>query len=997
MPRIGPPGPPGEPGGSSRPPTDSRQSTPTPPWQRAANAVAAVAVAAVFVRNVASLRFLGDDAFISFRYARNLAEGNGLVWNPGEAVEGYTNFLWVLMMAAGLRVGVEPETLSVVLGIASGVVVLALVLGRNVASMGWRQPLIWLAPAALVTSRTFTAWCSSGLETQFFGAVVLLALLVLCEEHRRGQRVPWIASTLFGVAGLIRPEGAIFMGAAGLCLGIDALRRRRSLWPCVAFAAPFAAIIGTHLLWRHSYYGFWLPNTFYAKVHGVWWEQGANFFGHFFADYQLHWFLPLAVVPVLVRRRFADTVWLTSIVTYAAYVFAVGGDRFEFRFLVVILPLAYMAIADGLFVLLRAWQRTSMRVAIAVASILLVAATWAGSIRPEATRARDAIASIGVINSYATRRTYEGRYLRKLIDRGVLPADLRVAVSGAGALPYYTMWPMLDTYGLNDVTIAHQPVQERTRIGHEQSVPPGYLAKKEIVVFDSSNRLVLGTDPARIRPRIRRAREIARAIRASDRGIGLETPARSKCLQISDNRVMVFVTVVPEPEFREALGHLAPCGEEIMGAAAPNVLLILVDTLRTDHVSAYGYERDTAPSLARLAAEGIRFDRAYAAASWTKPSVASIFTGQYPHRHGLNEMLAKLPEAAVTVAERMSRAGFRTAGVVSHNFVDARNGFRQGFAYYDSSEARGHSWESTEGVTRLAENLLEELHSDEAPFFLFVHYFDPHYEYRRHPEFAFAPGSEGRLRGGEDIHELRALGPELTSEEIAFLESVYDEEVRATDAGIGALLDALRSQGAEEDTLVIVAADHGEEFFERGWLGHTRTLYEEVIRVPLIVRSPDSEGAGRVVSEPVSLVSLAPTILDYAGIVAPENSFQAPSLRPLIDATGAVELPPIRSEVRFVSVRADDRQAEKTAFKYAVIDGRYKLIVDRVAKRSELYDLENDPGERENLADSHPELLGRMQALLEQTRGTVADAPVPQPRPGPDELEKLRKLGYIED
>jgi arabinofuranosyltransferase len=516
---------------------------------------------------VSEYHFLGDDAFISFRYARNFALGHGLVWNPGEPVEGYTNFLWVLLMAAGLAAGIEPEQLSVALGIASGLGVLALVLAHNVARYGWRLPLIWLAPAALASNRSFTAWSTGGLETQFFTFFVLLGLLALGEERRRTRDAPWISSGLFAVATLIRPEGAIFMAAAGACLLAEVILRRRSPKSIASFALPFLVVVGAHLLWRHSYYGYWLPNTFYAKVHGLWWEQSRKFFAHFFADYRLHLFLPLGLIPALARRRFDDIAWLVAAVLYCGYVVYIGGDRFEFRFLVVVLPILYVLVADGLYLVWSALPRRrpaqaalATGIAGGVAAALLLS-TYLGSIRPEAIRARDGIASIGVIESYAARRMYEGRYLRDLVDRGVLPADLRVAVSGAGALPYYTMWPALDVYGLNDATIAHQPVRTRSYVGHEQRLPPGYLAEKRIVVVDSLNRLVHGTDPMRIAYRMNRARRIARMIRITDRTIGLDTPARAKCVRIGEDRAMIFVTVVPEPEFQEVLGHLEPCGD----------------------------------------------------------------------------------------------------------------------------------------------------------------------------------------------------------------------------------------------------------------------------------------------------------------------------------------------------------------------------------------------------------------------------------------------------
>jgi arylsulfatase A-like enzyme len=436
------------------------------------------------------------------------------------------------------------------------------------------------------------------------------------------------------------------------------------------------------------------------------------------------------------------------------------------------------------------------------------------------------------------------------------------------------------------------------------------------------------------------------------------------------------------------------------GRAGPrNVLLIVVDTLRADHLSAYGYARDTSPALAELAKDGVRFDRAYAAAPWTKPSVASMFTGQYPHRHGLNFVLATLPASAQTLAERLSQAGFATAGVVSHGFIGPKNGFDQGFEVYDAHEAQGHSHVSTVGVTDRALKLLRKFAEHERPFFLFVHYFDPHYEYRRHPQYGYAPESVGRLRGGEKILKLREMGPSLSAAEVKFLESVYDEEIRFTDAGIGRLLAGLRQLGLEEDTLVVVTADHGEEFFGRGWLGHTRTLYEELIHVPLVVRVPGSGGHGSAVGVPVSLVSLAPTILDYLGIDAPDAGFEGPSLRPLIDGSGNVDLPPVRSEVRFIVLGPDSPLAEKAAIKQAVIDGRYKLIKDLRAHTYELYDLERDPGERENLASSRPELLQKMQAELDRTGGAGAAEPTVDENVtlDPKEAARLRDLGYVDE
>jgi len=557
-----------EPDGDGGPARLDWEAATTPAWQRILNVAVAVALVAGFAVQVHRYAFIGDDAFISFRYARNLVDGFGLVWNAGEAVEGYTNFLWVLAMAAGMRVGIEPERLSIALGVASGFAVLAAVVWRNVGRYGWRQPLIWLAPAALVSSRSFTGWSTGGLETQLFTCTVFLALGLLCRERDRDDRTPWRSSLLFALAALIRPEGVLFAAVAGGCLLVDALGSRRGLRACMVFALPLLVVVGGHLLWRHAYYGYWLPNTWYAKVHGLWWDQSARYFGHFFSDYRLHWFLPFALVPAILRRRFEDHCLLVSACAYCGYVVYVGGDRFEFRFLVVVLPILDVLIADGLIVAWRAVSgdsksgRRAAAFGVAAVAAALLLTTLAGSRRPEAARTRDSIASLGTIRAYAEQRIGEGRKLREAIDRGVLPSDLKVAVTGAGALPYYTMWPMVDIYGLNDVTIAHQRVRTRSKIGHEQQPPPGYLLERGVVVVDVLNHLAFGTDPMRIAVRTKRAARIAKAMRDKDATAGFETPARVKCLRISEDRVMIFVTVVTEETFSRALGHLESCGGE---------------------------------------------------------------------------------------------------------------------------------------------------------------------------------------------------------------------------------------------------------------------------------------------------------------------------------------------------------------------------------------------------------------------------------------------------
>ena len=288
---------------------------------------------------------------------------------------------------------------------------------------------------------------------------------------------------------------------------------------------------------------------------------------------------------------------------------------------------------------------------------------------------------------------------------------------------------------------------------------------------------------------------------------------------------------------------------------------------------------------------------------------------------------------------------------------------------------------------------------DPRPFLLLVHYFDPHFDYRRHPEFGFAASGAGRLQGGESLKMLKQLDPLPIAAELEFLRSVYDEEIRFTDTAIGQLLDELRTRGLYSESLIIVTADHGEEFMDHGWLGHSRNLYDSVIHVPLIVKLPGGERRGDVIETPVSLVGIAPTILDVLGLPEWSSRMQGKSLVPLLRGGSRGE--PVYSEVAF-----DEKQrrriwaTRRSADMRAVVRGRYKLIHDRGTDLYELYDLKRDPGEKLDLAATMPELYRELRMELDRLSDqAVAIRPVPEATRelGPDEEEQLRQLGYIED
>lgn len=433
-----------------------------------------------------------------------------------------------------------------------------------------------------------------------------------------------------------------------------------------------------------------------------------------------------------------------------------------------------------------------------------------------------------------------------------------------------------------------------------------------------------------------------------------------------------------------------------------NLVFIVVDTLRADRLGCYGAERETTPAIDAMAARAVRFDRAYATAPWTRPSIASMLTGLYPTSHGAATVDLMLPDSVATLAGMLQAEGWVTAGVISHGVISRRAGFARGFDHWEQSEARGHDHISTAGVTGQALEQLDRLAGGEQPFFLFVHYFDPHYFWHRHDDADFAADQAGRLNGRQSIWQLRGMRQELTTEELAFIRDTYDEEVRHTDGGVGRLLGRLGELGLENDTVVVFTADHGEEFMEHGWIGHTRSLYEELVRVPLIIRVPG--GAPAVVHRPVSLVSLVPTLLDLlcGSVLDEEYAFQGPSLAPLLGGGEANrgewdgDAEDIFFEVSFD--QPEEWGAEKTAHKKGILLDGWKLIRDETGGGLELYNLDNDPGESTNMAEARPAVRDRLLARLEarvESLGAAADTR--RMELDERELEQLRGLGYLED
>jgi len=428
-------------------------------------------------------------------------------------------------------------------------------------------------------------------------------------------------------------------------------------------------------------------------------------------------------------------------------------------------------------------------------------------------------------------------------------------------------------------------------------------------------------------------------------------------------------------------------------AAARNVILVSLDTLRADRLSCYGYPVLTSPTLDRLAREGVRFTNAVATSPWTLPSHASLLTGLYPHRHGATGPTRGIPDEIPVLAEALAKSGFATAGFVSSSFLAPKRGLDRGFETYRvlsewGRRETGETFLRNPG-TDVTDAALAWLHTHaDERFFLFLHYYDAHADYAppaRHRAGIVGPYDGPASGTNKQLLAVRRGQMSYQAEDVVHVASLYDAEIRAVDAELARVIDFLDAAELTGSTLVVVTSDHGEEFLERGSVLHGRTYYQEVISIPLVLRGPGVPAAHSV-DAPVSLVDVAPTVLARTGVDA-RMPFQGTDLAPLWVAGQTLEN-------RHVMAEADWQNSVPGMFRM-VRDGRYKLIHEWRTGRSELYDLREDPGETKDLSRIEPR---RHAALL----AALADLMTAGPAEGvpsavsPDEIERMRVLGYLD-
>ncbi len=436
--------------------------------------------------------------------------------------------------------------------------------------------------------------------------------------------------------------------------------------------------------------------------------------------------------------------------------------------------------------------------------------------------------------------------------------------------------------------------------------------------------------------------------------------------------------------------------------ALQNVVVIVIDTLRQDHLECYGYDRQTAPNICRMAAEGAIFD-GISTSSWTMPATASILTGLHPIRHQAIERNDRLPGRATTLAETLKEHGYTTLAISGNGWVSEHFGFGQGFDEFIQArdlENQGHA--TAEQINALLFPRLEELH---APFFLYVHYMDPHSPYDPPYDWTQAPLDE-RLSARAPVNgaDLRAKAftrrdPQLMRDAV----DLYDGEIRSVDSQIGELRARLQQLGLTAQTLTIIASDHGEEFEEHGRAGHGLNLYREVVQVPWIIHAPEvlppALRLGRA-----SLMDIVPTVLDFLGHgreLQDGARFDGSSLLSRLqkdwnegEDPGSKDSASVPAPSGYLLHLDLDGAAS-----LALIDQDDKIVLANNPYRKELFEVDSDPQEQRSLMRREA-MVDRFTLLAQQLsesyndlslraleRETVDDAG--------DETRALEALGYI--
>ena len=431
------------------------------------------------------MAWLSEDSYISFRYAQNFVEGNGLVFNPGEQVEGYTNFLWTILIAAGIKLGFSPGNFALGLGIFINAIslIFLFLFHRRIFGKGILFPVTL---AALSVNYTWACFATSGLETSLVTCLAIIGayFLPLDSDEEKTNLKLFGAGLCFILATMTRPDASLFFIVASVFLGILLLKRRLSLANFFIFALPFVIIYLPYFVWRYEYYGYFFPNTYYAKAAGSpYYSQGLIYLKNFILRYSLWLLLPFWPVAIIISRArssFNLKLWLMQAfsLVYVFYIVRVGGDFMEGRFFIPVLPFLFMVLEGSI----RNIFKSKKLRAICLAAMVIINLFGVRQIAPASVK--DGIADETSWNTVIDLWLFEGKIFRKH-----LPAGTIIGTNAIGALGYTSRLPIIDLHGLTDEVVAHVPIVTRGRPGHEKWAPMEYLKKRNVAFIRLGTRL----------------------------------------------------------------------------------------------------------------------------------------------------------------------------------------------------------------------------------------------------------------------------------------------------------------------------------------------------------------------------------------------------------------------------------------------------------------------------------------------------------------------------
>lgn len=444
--------------------------------------------------------------------------------------------------------------------------------------------------------------------------------------------------------------------------------------------------------------------------------------------------------------------------------------------------------------------------------------------------------------------------------------------------------------------------------------------------------------------------------------------------------------------------------DHVASPKRPNILFVTLDTTRVDHLSCYGYNRETTPNTDRVAEEGHKFIRAVSTSSWTLPAHASIFTGTYPSRHGARfapkDAMANAPlhvnrldDQFPTLAEILNENGYATAGIGGGPWFHQRFGLGRGFTFYDDPAIEGGAQWMSRTAKEVNEIAIDWLRNNRKhPFFLFINYFDPHTPYTAPKPFSEKFGAPQGITDAFDVAtKLMTAGEKLTDAELESLLLAYDNEIAYADHFLGKLLEEMKALDVYDSSIIIITSDHGEYFGEHDLLTHSVMVYEEVARIPLIIRFPESLDEEMPVDNYVQLTDLMPTILNKLAIPVPSNVQGG--------VIGNLEHPIIVESfqhfdyTKMYGNRFDNdwRALYRDNFKYIWTQN----------SDPQLFDLSTDPHEQSDIIENSLAQMEVSQNMMKEWLSSFPPYPFElyeefKPNMRAEELERLKALGYIQ-